>query len=238
MANKKLEQDTITLTSEIINDKYTEFVYDNYDIQNREQVITEIPKLNDNDITNFKWNIGIILGNSGSGKSTLLKSLGEPKNVVYDDLKCVISQFDELDENEASELLHGVGISSIPTWLKRPYQLSNGEMARLNLAMTIYKSKNEKYILIDEFTSVVNRPCAQSMSFAIQRYARKHDLKLILASCHYDIIEFLKPDWIFNLNKKTNGIVSVERLIYNDDETYKLYTHIDGNKILSEKYSV
>ena len=238
MAKQKVEQDKITLTSNIINDKYTEFVYNNYDIQNKELVITEIPKFNDDDITHFKWNIGVILGNSGSGKSTLLKSLGEPKKPIYDDLKCVISQFERLDENEAAELLHGVGISSIPTWLKRPSQLSNGEKARLDLAMLIYNSNDEKYILIDEFTSVVNRPCAESMSFSLQRYARKHDLKMILASCHYDIIEYLKPDWIFNLNKKTDGVVSVERLIYSDDEDYKLYTHISQNKILSDKYEV
>ena len=34
------------------------------------------------------------------------------------------------------------------------------------------------------------------MSFALQKYLRKHNKKIIVASCHYDILEWLMPDWI------------------------------------------
>lgn len=39
------------------------------------------------------------------------------------------------------------------------------------------------------------------MSFAIQKYVRKHNKKVIFASCHYDIFEWLMPDYILSPEK-------------------------------------
>jgi GNAT superfamily N-acetyltransferase len=33
------------------------------------------------------------------------------------------------------------------------------------------------------------------MSFALQKYIRRENKQIILASCHYDILEWLMPDW-------------------------------------------
>ena len=46
----------IVLKSKITNDNYTEYLYDNYDIQNREETTTEVPILSeeDKDIINKK----------------------------------------------------------------------------------------------------------------------------------------------------------------------------------------
>ena len=33
----------IILTSDIVNDKFTEYLYESYDIQDREKTVTEIP---------------------------------------------------------------------------------------------------------------------------------------------------------------------------------------------------
>jgi len=33
------------------------------------------------------------------------------------------------------------------------------------------------------------------MSFALQKYIRRENKRIILASCHYDILEWLLPDW-------------------------------------------
>jgi hypothetical protein len=53
--------------------------------------------------------------------------------------------------------------------------------------------------VIDEFTSVVDRSVAKSCSSAIHRYIKKHNLKsVVFASCHYDIIDWLRPDWVFD----------------------------------------
>jgi ABC-type Mn2+/Zn2+ transport system ATPase subunit len=72
----------------------------------------------------------------------------------------------------------------------RPFRLlSNGEQYRADLAYKVGKSKDGDVILIDEYTSVVDRDVAKAMSFALQKYIRHTNKKIILASCHTDILE-------------------------------------------------
>lgn len=228
----------IFLQSKVLVDNYTEYVCDKYDLQTREEIITEVPLLDTSELSNFKWNIGVLCGNSGSGKSTLLSTLGEPKNPIYDYSKSIISQFPHMSEHDVCELLSSVGLSSVPVWLHKPNELSNGERARLDLCWILANAKENEIILYDEFSSVINRAVAKSMSYALQRYVREKNLKIILASCHFDIIEWLNPDWVFNLNKQTNGECEIERFIYKDDEEYQLYNNINKKDILSDEYTV
>ena len=65
----------ITLTSKIVNDKYTQYVYDKYDIQNREETTTVVPMIKVSELDSFDWQIGVIVGRSGAGKSTILNQL-------------------------------------------------------------------------------------------------------------------------------------------------------------------
>lgn len=190
----------IKLKSKILNDRYTQYVYDTFDIQNKEETEVNI-SYNLDEIKNFDQNIGVILGNSGSGKTTILKSLGELNNSNFDPDKSLISNFDQLEPNEATKLLTSIGLSSIPTWL-RPFRLlSNGEQYRADLAYKVGKSKDGDVILIDEYTSVVDRDVAKAMSFALQKYIRHTNKKIILASCHTDILEQLMPDQICSPQK-------------------------------------
>jgi ABC-type lipoprotein export system ATPase subunit len=228
----------IFLQSKVLVDNYTEYVCDKFDLQTREEIITEVPLLDTSELSNFKWNIGVLCGNSGSGKSTLLSTLGEPKNPIYDYSKSIISQFPHMSEHDVCELLSSVGLSSVPVWLHKPNELSNGERARLDLCWILANAKENEIILYDEFSSVINRAVAKSMSYALQRYVREKNLKIILASCHFDIIEWLNPDWVFNLNKQTNGECEIERFIYKDDEEYQLYNNINKKDILTDEYTV
>jgi ABC-type lipoprotein export system ATPase subunit len=228
----------IFLQSKVLVDNYTEYVCDKYDLQTREEIITEVPLLDTSELSDFKWNIGVLCGNSGSGKSTLLSTLGEPKNPIYDYSKSIISQFPHMSEHDVCELLSSVGLSSVPVWLHKPNELSNGERARLDLCWILANAKENEIILYDEFSSVINRAVAKSMSYALQRYVREKNLKIILASCHFDIIEWLNPDWVFNLNKQTNGECEIERFIYKDDEEYQLYNNINKKDILTDEYTV
>jgi ABC-type lipoprotein export system ATPase subunit len=226
------------LKSNVSVDNYTEYVCDKYDLQTREEIITEVPLLDTSELSDFKWNVGVLCGNSGSGKSTLLSTLGEPKNPIYDYSKSIISQFPHMSEHDVCELLSSVGLSSVPVWLHKPNELSNGERARLDLCWILANAKENEIILYDEFSSVINRAVAKSMSYALQRYVREKNLKIILASCHFDIIEWLNPDWVFNLNKQTNGECEIERFIYKDDEEYQLYNNINKKDILTDEYTV
>ena len=79
----------------------------------------------------------------------------------------------------------------------RPYHvLSTGEKFRADLARRLKDGA-----IVDEFTSVVDRNVAASCANALSRYVKKKDLKnIIIATCHYDVIEWLQPDWVFDTN--------------------------------------
>lgn len=232
----------ITLESKIVNDNYTNFLYESYDIQDKEKTVTEVPIPSKEDMEEMNkdnWNILLICGKSGSGKSTILREIyGDVKPIEYDHDKCVISQFPRLSEEEACDLLSSMGLASVPTWLRKPQELSNGERARLDIAKAIYDA-NGGIVVLDEYTSVVNRSAAKSMSFALQRYARQKGLKIIIASCHFDIIEWLQPDYVFNLeHRDENGEVEMEKMIYNDDTNYNVYQSPREIDILTEAIEI
>lgn len=144
-----------------------------------------------------EFNIGLIIGASGSGKSSLLKNFGTETYYEWDDAKSVASNFSSYAV--AKERLMGVGLNSIPSWLK-PYNiLSNGEKYRADMAITLESNK-----VYDEFTSVLDRNVSKSLCHSLQKYIRKQDFKnIVFASPHKDIIEFLQPDWVYDLDYKT-----------------------------------
>lgn len=191
----------INLTHQIQNDKYTEYIYEAFDIQNKEQSNVTIES-NLEHIGN-NWNIGVVYGGSGTGKTTILKHYFK-KDIDksnFDNSKFLISNFDWLEPKEATFLLSAMGLSSVPTWLRPFSTLSNGEQYRANLAYIVGSAKENEVILIDEYTSVVDRDVAKAMSNALQKYIRRTNKKIVLASCHFDIMEWLQPDWIYSPSK-------------------------------------
>ena len=61
----------IQRTTEIKHDPYTDYVFESFDIQNRESTTVKIPMVPVNQLPK-EWNIGVIYGGSGTGKTTLL----------------------------------------------------------------------------------------------------------------------------------------------------------------------
>lgn len=231
----------LTLSSKIITDNYCEYVFNNYDIQDREKTVTEVPIPQREELEEMRdWNIFLICGRSGGGKSTILNEMGGVTPIVYDNNRAVISQFQEFSEEEVCDLLQSVGLSSVPTWLRKPSELSNGEKARLDICKALYEAMRSNSIaVIDEFTSTVNRSVAKSMSFALQRYAREKGLKVIIASCHYDIVDWLQPDYVFNLNHcNENGDVEIERIVYSDSSEYNVQQGVLESQTLSDAMEV
>lgn len=138
------------------------------------------------------FSIGLIVGASGSGKSTMLELFGEDHELEWDHNKAVCSHFD--NATDAKDRLSSVGFNNIKDWMKPFHVLSNGQKFRVELARKIKSNA-----VIDEFTSVVDRQVAQSCSHALQRYIRQKEFKnIVFCSCHYDIIEWLQPDWVYD----------------------------------------
>ena len=139
-----------------------------------------------------KFKLGVIVGSSGSGKSTLLKHFGIEEKPIWEANKAVISHFDSPDDG--INRLSSVGFNSIPSWYK-PYEvLSNGEKFRADLAR-----KLKSNAVIDEYTSVVDRTVAKAASVALSKYIKNNDIEnVVLSTCHYDILDWLEPDWVLN----------------------------------------
>lgn len=145
-----------------------------------------------------KWNIGLIIGKSGTGKSTIIKKLWPDSQINFEyKSNCVIDDFDQnIPFDTIINVLNAVGFSSVPSWLKPYSVLSNGEKMRINLARAILLGK--EIIVFDEFTSVIDREVAKMGSITTTKIIKKLGKKFIAVSCHFDIIEWLEPDWIFS----------------------------------------
>ena len=142
------------------------------------------------------FGIGVIYGSSGSGKTSILNQYGKEEELHWDNNRSVASHFDSVED--AIERLGAVGLNTVPTWAKPRSVLSNGEGFRCDLARRLGSN-----IVIDEFTSVVNRDVAKSCSLSLSKYVKRNKLKnIVLATCHDDILEWLDPDWVFNTDAK------------------------------------
>lgn len=140
------------------------------------------------------FTLGVIVGSSGSGKSTMLREFGLSPSPEWSAARSIAAHFD--DAQEARLRFAAVGLNAVPTWGK-PYRvLSNGERFRADLARVIQSGA-----VIDEFTSVVDRNVGISVSRALGRYVRDAGLKrVVLSTCHRDILPWLEPDWIIDLD--------------------------------------
>lgn len=180
-------------------DEFTAKVAQAFDLDFDGVIETEIPDFKFPPLDSY--NIGLVVGSSGSGKSTLLKKGlwwdREQDRFIQSNLpwkrnKAIVSHFDSPDE--AIEKLHACGLASVPTLCKPYHVLSNGEKYRAEFARMLGGD-----LVMDEFTSEVNRETAKSLCVSASKYIRKKDLKnIVLASCHKDIIDWLQPDWVFD----------------------------------------
>ena len=187
---EKLERETTPLTSSVERDEFitaseTAFdcKFDGVSTFHPWKMPTKLP-------TKFK--LGVIVGSSGSGKSTLLKQFGQEQNPIWEPDKSIVSHFKSPDE--AINKLGSVGLNSVPSWYKPYSVLSNGEKFRADLARKIKSN-----VVIDEFTSVVDRAVAKAASVSLSRYIKNNDLEnVVLSTCHRDILEWLEPDWVLD----------------------------------------
>jgi len=150
------------------------------------------------------WQIGLIVGKSGSGKTTIAKQLFPESyitNFEYSAETILDDMPKECSVEDITKAFNSVGFSSPPSWLKQYSVLSNGEKMRVDLARAILSEDN--LFVFDEFTSVVDRNVAQIGSFAMQKAIRKTSKQFIAVTCHYDVEDWLLPDWVFDTDSMT-----------------------------------
>ena len=177
-------------------DEFTDRVAQAFDLEFDGTITTDIPDFDPPEKDSY--NIGMIVGASGSGKSQILNGhffeavfRGEEAH-IWNPTKAIVSHFN--NPEIAIEKLFACGVASVPT-LCKPYRvLSNGEKYRAMIARSL-----DDGMVLDEFTSEVNRETAKSLSVSLSKYIRRNNMKnIVLASCHKDIIEWIEPDWVFD----------------------------------------
>lgn len=145
-----------------------------------------------------KWNIGVIVGPSGTGKTTIAKELFNKELINefnYKNKSVIDDMPKEATTEEIEKMFYAVGFGSVPSWLKPYSVLSNGEKMRVDLARALLE---KDFVVFDEFTSVVDRQVAQTACIAINKAIKNTNKKFVAISCHYDILNYLEPDWIFD----------------------------------------
>jgi GNAT superfamily N-acetyltransferase len=168
-----------------------------------ERFRVELPELGD------QWRIGLIVGPSGSGKSTIARKMFGDRLYRQQDWprdRAVIDGLGERPIKQITGLFTAVGFSSPPSWIK-PYDvLSGGERFRCDLARALSSvSDPREVVAFDEFTSVVDRDVAKVCSAAIAKGIRGGRIagRFVAVTCHYDVTEWLTPDWVIDMATST-----------------------------------
>jgi ABC-type lipoprotein export system ATPase subunit len=198
--------DKLTITNEIAyNSTFrSEKVRSQFDIQPKNKLTNSITL--DWSLPT-KWTIGAIAGPSGSGKTTLAKDKftdadlfdGTKPVIDWPENKSIIDGFPDSESvQDITESLSRVGFSSPPHWLQPYHTLSTGQRFRVDMARLLIEN-SDQISIVDEFTSTVDRDVAKSISHATAKYARANSQTFVACSCHYDILNWLEPDWVVDL---------------------------------------
>ena len=150
------------------------------------------------------WQIGLVVGPSGSGKTSLgariwgPDAVRRPGNRPTDApiIDAIAPDSTGGDWQAVTGALSGVGLGDAPAWLRPYHVLSTGERFRSELARLLCETP--PHVVVDEFTSVVDRQIAKVGASAFAKAWRRTGGQAVLLSCHYDIIDWLAPDWIFD----------------------------------------
>lgn len=158
-------------------------------------------------IEDIDWSIGLVVGPSGSGKSSIGREIFGSNKItdLYTgwphDVPIVDAIGKDADFNAVTGALASVGLGDVPAWLRPFHALSNGQQFRAGLARIIINAPDE--VVIDEFTSVVDRQIAKIGAMAFAKGWRRGTGKAVLLSPHYDIIDWLQPDWYYDTGTAT-----------------------------------
>lgn len=172
------------------------------------------------------WRIGLIVGPSGSGKTSLARRLFERELAIrrrrtdWAADRAVVDGFGDLPIKQITSLLTAVGFGSPPAWVRPYHVLSGGERFRCDLARALARgvarangggSERESaggglpIVACDEFTSTVDRQVGRCCSAAVARAIRGGAVpcRFVAVTCHYDIAEWLEPDWTIDMATQT-----------------------------------
>lgn len=152
--------------------------------------------------------VTVLTGPSGAGKSTALRVIASEAHArgwrVIDagafrlPNTPAVNQVGRDVEAALARLAHA-GLAEASRLLRRPSELSEGECARLRLAIAldrVGRGAAESLIVIDEFVSLLDRATACSVAISFARAVRAMRGRAVLATAHEDVLAPLAPNAI------------------------------------------
>jgi len=159
------------------------------------------------------WRIGVVVGPSGSGKTSIGRQFFGHESFFAPPWPGEAPIIDAIgagaDFDAVTASLASVGLGDVPTWLRPFHALSMGEQFRATLARLVIDAPAEA--VVDEFTSVVDRQIARIGALAFAKAWRRGTGRVVLLTPHYDVLEWLEPDWVFDTGTKTFSRRSLRR---------------------------
>lgn len=146
-----------------------------------------------------EFDILYVTGESGSGKTTIIKEYarehGYSEYEMSDEEKrtplFLIGGSSEEEKETTLRILTSVGLSDAVLWLNTYEELSDSQQARCRIAASMLHCD---VIIADEFLSTLDRETAYPVAYSIQKAIRKYGKRMIAATAHTDLEEYLMPD--------------------------------------------
>jgi len=183
------------------------------------------------------FHVGVVIGPSGSGKRSLVRrTFGTCPQVDWVDDTPVIGHF--ASTSRAHQFCNVVCLGYYGA-MQQFMSLSRGEQAKATLARLLDAAVNAAHtpiepemtlaalselprlrpLVLEEFTSLVDRTTALRIAQGIQQLVREYNLQVVMSSCHSDFIgqSLLEPDWLYECGHA--------RLLRFDTEMWKKVQH-------------
>eukprot|EP00434_Breviolum_minutum_P013450 symbB.v1.2.011857.t1/scaffold807.1/size160841/2 len=150
----------------------------------------------------------LICGGTGTGKTMVLNTLANACDMMkslgtFEEQRhkaiCSHQDLHGGDPKAGVKTLHRVALHAIPTHLKPAHVLSEGERARVDLAVAMQKGS----LVQDDFLCTLDLQTASALCTGLSRYWRSEDNKgsgpALLATCKVGLVPFLQPDVVLHL---------------------------------------
>ena len=102
----------------------------------------------------------------------------------------------------------GNSVSSQSTLTLTRSQKERGQESKVSDPCSLFSDSSSLFpslVVFDEFTSVVDRNVARIVSAAVAKGIRSGQIgcRFVAVTCHYDVTEWLEPDWVIDMATST-----------------------------------
>ncbi len=146
--------------------------------------------------------VALVTGPSGSGKSCVVRALGRRLGAAASAHETRLHGARALAEHAPGVGLDDwlgtlalAGLADARLLATPAGALSNGERARLRLAVAMSRARSG-WLLVDEFCSTLDRETAAGVAASLRRWASRAGARVVAAAGNDDLVRLLGPDLV------------------------------------------